>query len=94
MKKLYKFELDYGRQGTLEGIFVSLESDFDRMIGNEVYFGEALGKHSEVSEVMTKDMFEEIDIPFEVLEILENKIGSTISGWNPVEMFMEEENEE
>ena len=93
MKKLYKFEVDFGRQGSLDGLFVSNESDFNMIIGKNVYFGEALGKHSDVEEVMTKEMFEVIELPDEVLDILEEKIGTTLSGFNPVDLLLEQEEE-
>ena len=45
---LYKFYWDCGRQGDVEGIFKAKKSFVKSVIGNEVYFGEILGKHSEV----------------------------------------------
>lgn len=90
MKKLYSFELDYGRMGTLEGLFIANESDFNSMIGQEVYFGEVLGKHSEVFDTMTEEMFDIIDVPSELLDILKDKVGSTISGYNPLDYIEEE----
>lgn len=48
MKGIYSFYLDCGRSGSLEGIFVADSADVANIIGNEVYFGEVLGKHSEV----------------------------------------------
>ena len=88
-KQLYKFYIDFGRMGELEGLFIAEEDDFNAVIGESVWFGEALGKHSDVEETMTIDMFEIIDIPADTLELLEEKIGSTLSGYNPVEMYKE-----
>lgn len=48
MKGIYEFYWDCGRQGDLSGIFVADKDNVDRIIGKEVYFGEVLGKHSEV----------------------------------------------
>jgi len=45
---LYKFELDCGRSGCLEGAFESTPEAVGRIIGESVYFGEVLGKHSEI----------------------------------------------
>lgn len=47
---IYKLDFDCGRQGSLEGIFVAYSEEVKQLIdsGVEVYFGEALGKHSEV----------------------------------------------
>ncbi len=53
MRKLYKFNADFGRMGKLEGVFAAEEVDIDGLCGQEVYFGEVLGKHSEI--VLTVD---------------------------------------
>lgn len=49
-KALFRFYFDGGRAGDLEGIFVSTQNKVNKLIesGIEVYFGEVLGKHSEV----------------------------------------------
>lgn len=85
MKKLYKFELDWGRQGSLEGLFIADEKAIKELMGKEVDFGEAFGKHSEVSEVMMEDMFTVIDLPKESMKLLEKHLGITWSGYNPLE---------
>lgn len=48
MKGIYEFYVDYWRMGNLEGIFVADSKDVANIIGKDVYFGEVLGKHSEV----------------------------------------------
>lgn len=51
MKKgIYKLHFDCGRQGELNGIFVDTDVRVSKLIesGINVYFGEVLGKHSEV----------------------------------------------
>lgn len=58
MKSLYKFSHYFGRHGSLEGVFVATEEDIKKIMGQRVYFGEVLGKHSEV-EI---DAMEESDI--------------------------------
>jgi hypothetical protein len=92
-KKLYRFEMDYGRQGSLEGLFIADEADYRRMIGKEVYFGEVLGKHSEVFDDMSEEYFEVLELPEDVVNLLEEKLGSNISGFNPVDIFLEDEEE-
>lgn len=91
MKKLYSFELDWGRMGCLEGLFIAEEKEVAEVMGKTVYFGEALGKHSDVYDDMTEDMFTVVDVPDEVINILEEKIGTTISGYNPIEHYREDE---
>ena len=91
MKKLYKFHVDYGRQGDLEGLFIAEEKDVKQIIGKNIYFGEVLGKHSDVSETMTEEMFGEINLPTDTLEKLEKELGATWSGINPVQVYADEE---
>jgi len=63
MKKLYKFDEDCGRHGSLSGIFVEDSERVAKCIGMPVEFGEVLGKHSRISvklepshfQVMTDD---------------------------------------
>jgi hypothetical protein len=49
MNKLYRFSVDFGRMGDLSGIFVSDDKEVANLIGKTVYFGEVLGKHSDIS---------------------------------------------
>ena len=50
MEALFKMNIDCGRMGNLESVFVAEKEDIDYMIKNKVgiYFGEVLGKHSEI----------------------------------------------
>jgi len=50
MKAIYKIEIDYGRSGSLYGIFVADTERVKKVVEEKtsVYFGEVLGKHSEV----------------------------------------------
>ncbi len=49
MKKLYRFEANFGRMGYLGGLFVADDvADVAPAIGKRAYFGEVLGKHSEI----------------------------------------------
>ena len=47
-EKVYKWNCHFGRMGDLEGLFVATESGVAAAIGKRAYFGEVLGKHSEV----------------------------------------------
>ena len=48
MKGIYKFECDYGRSGTLSGIFIATEEQIAEIHSKTIHLGECLGKHSEV----------------------------------------------
>ena len=57
MKTVYKFQWDCGRQGEVEGLFISNPETVERAIGETVYFGEILGKHSEIyGDLEAKDL--------------------------------------
>jgi hypothetical protein len=50
MKALYKFHFDCGRNGDLYGLFIEEKEKVESLMesGEVVYFGEVLGKHSEI----------------------------------------------
>lgn len=95
-KAVYKFFLDCGRMGFLDGVFVAIKSDVDKIIGKTIYFGEVLGKHSDIVYGITKDDIELVtDDPKVVMLFEEHDLSS---GYNPLdyyeEMDDEDENEE
>jgi hypothetical protein len=50
-RKLYEFNANFGRMGALSGRFVLGDGEqalLAETYGQEIYFGEVLGKHSEV----------------------------------------------
>lgn len=77
--KLWKFHWDYGRSGDVRGLFKATQEEIDKAIGNEVYFGEILGKHSEVYGVL-----EECDLTLVSDNPVEVNVASE-SGYNPLE---------
>jgi hypothetical protein len=91
MKAIYKLHFDCGRMGVLEGSFVADTEEVKKLIDSkkEVYFGEVLGKHSEIS-----GRIEECDITLvttepKVVELFERHDLS--SGYNPFDYIEEEE---
>lgn len=85
MKYLYKFYWDCGRSGDLQGLFVATEEEVNRAIGSEVYFGEVLGKHSEVYGTLDEGDIVKLDISPEAVEEVSKHLGSRWSGFNPLE---------
>ena len=55
MKAIYEFYWDCGRQGDVSGTFIANKEDVEKAIGSEVYFGEILGKHSEIHGTLDED---------------------------------------
>lgn len=84
-KYLWKFEWDCGRQGDLEGLFVATEQEVKDLIGRKAYFGEVLGKHSEVEGTIEEGDIKKVDLDSETVEKVTAILGDTWSGFNPLE---------
>lgn len=93
MFKLYRFYWDCGRQGSVEGLFVANSKEIESRIGHQVYFGEILGKHSEVYGTLDESDLEVVTDDQEKIEWLVSLLGTSISGYNPLE-YMESFDEE
>lgn len=95
-KKLFEMHVNYGRMGDLDGLFVSTQKKVDALAGKNVYFGEVLGKHSEI-DVDFEDHLPEFEVKSEDREFIKKLVevvgSETISGFNPVEIFEEQERE-
>lgn len=80
---LFRFTWDWGRQGTIEGLFTAEKKDVERAIGKHVSFGEILGKHSDVNGTIEEGEIELLtdDEPF-VSKFDELDLGT---GYNPLE---------
>jgi len=87
--KLYKFYWDCGRMGSLEGLFFANPEDIP--YGENIYFGEVLGKHSDISETLCEEDIVEIDLPEEIVTLLFEKLGRNVSGYNPIDYYHGEE---
>jgi hypothetical protein len=89
---LYKFHWDCGRMGSLEGLLFATPEEIESALGKEVYFGEVLGKHSEIYGTINLKDFEKLEIDNETVLKLYNVIDDrTLSGYNPFE-YIEERN--
>jgi len=86
MKAIYEFYWDCGRMGDLQGLFIAEKEKVDSLIGEEIYFGEVLGKHSEIfgplkeTDLTIKSEDQDFIAKFE--EIMGT---GTISGYNPLD---------
>ena len=95
MRQLYKFHWDCGRMGALDGLFIADGADVADLCGKEIYFGEVLGKHSEIYGTLKPDHVQPISSDPVVVDALSRAVGrDTISGYNPFEYFDEEAYEE
>ncbi len=84
MKAVYKMNIDCGRMGNLEGVFVAEKSHIDYIINKklDIYFGEVLGKHSEISGVIDESEIKMVSDNPEVVKVIEENDLS--SGFNPL----------
>ena len=94
MRKLYNFNFDCGRMGHLEGLFVADEGQVEAVVGDYLYFGEVLGKHSEVEGTLDYGDLEVVSEDQDFIEKLVNLLGDTISGYNPLHYVEIDEVEE
>ena len=83
MVGLYRLNASFGREGDLEGLFLADSEDVKYLIDNQVsvYFGEVLGKHSEVYGSFSSDEIELITEDEKVIDIFRKYNIS--SGYNP-----------
>ncbi len=85
MEKLYRFSWDYGRSGNVEGVFIATEDEIDSAMYKEVWFGDILGKHSDVYGILEEHDLEILDVSDITIQELKKVLGRSISGYNPLE---------
>ena len=82
---LWKFGWDCGRMGEVDGLFVASDKEIQNAIGKDVYFGEILGKHSEVYGVLDEDDLEKVNLDSVSTERVAKLLGDTWGGYNPLD---------
>lgn len=94
MIAIYKFHIDCGRMGDLDGVFSADSEDVQKLIdsGKEVYFGEVLGKHSEVIKVIKAEHLEQITTDAKFIELFDTYGLS--NGFNPFDYLEDSEEDE
>lgn len=91
-KILVEFYWDCGRMGDLDGLFVTTKEDLAAIYGEKAYFGEVLGKYSEVSGTICENDFCIKTENQEFIALFEELIGQT--GYNPFDYIQESEEDE
>lgn len=89
MKKMYKFFWDCGTKGNVESVFIAEEENVKKLIGKEVYFGEVLGKHSEIYGILKNEDLKIMSEDQGLIVKLENFFGEAIAGLNPLDYIKE-----
>ncbi|MDA3855100.1 MAG: hypothetical protein PF569_02490 [Candidatus Woesearchaeota archaeon] len=84
---LYRLNIDCGRSGELYGIFIADKDAINHIIHDKIkiYFGEVLGKHSEIFGVIDEGEIELITDDPKILSIVE-KYNLEI-GINPLDFI-------
>lgn len=74
--------------GSIEGVFTADETDVKKLIGKNIYFGEVLGKHSEIFGDMEEGDIEELTDDQEFIDKFCELIGPF--GYNPFDYVDDE----
>jgi len=87
---IYKFHADFGRMGSLSGIFSASKQRVADVMGKVIYFGEVLGRHSEIyGPLEAGDITLVTDDPEAVAMFDKYELAT---GWNPLS-YVQEENQ-
>lgn len=81
--RMYRYSEDFGRMGTLSGVFLADADDLGWFMGAEVWVDEALGKHSEVQVHFNMNTIELLDVSDQTVQDLFRVLGKNISGTTP-----------
>lgn len=93
-KILVSFALNCGRMGDLDGLFITTHDAIIAAIGKTAYFGEVLGKHSDVEWEIDGSCLTEKSADQELIAKLEAMFGRpTLCGFNPLEYVNDEDEE-
>lgn len=87
MKIIYKFSLNCGRMGEIFGLFVEDDNVIEKLleIKPEIYFGELLGKHSEI--ISDEYQIEYVSDDQQFIETFERYDLSI--GYNPLDFIVD-----
>lgn len=88
---LAQFNWDCGRSGSVEGLFVTTYTELEKTYGKNIYFGEILGKHSDVHGILERHDIEIKSEDTDFISKLVDILGTTnISGYNPFDYLSED----
>lgn len=86
---LWKFYWDCGRMGSVESIFTATQEEIDSILGKVIYFGEILGKHSEIYGPLFKENLTLLSSDQTFVNEYTRLVGNI--GHNPFDYLEEEE---
>ena len=79
-KLLVKFELDCGRQGSIESLFITTKKELKKLINQNMDFYEIVGKHSHVEHFSTEEDFLIMSEDQDKISNIASLLGTHISG--------------
>jgi len=92
MLGIYTYYKDFGRMGELDGLFIADHEELLNLDGKTIYFGEVLGKHSEVIVEFSYD--EDIDVRTQDQDFIkkfQEIMGENFStGYSPLDFYVYE----
>lgn len=88
MLGLYQYCFSF-RGGEFQGTFVCDKEIISQLYGKNIYFGEVLGKHSELSIDFSEEDFKLLTDDQEFINKYEMLVGDT--GYNPFDYLPEDE---
>ena len=96
-RKLLQFCMSCGGNAFLEGLFVVDESGWETIQniirdGMEINYGEALGKYSEINQVLTEGDIKVLSVDQEFIDDFQTYVGKSF-GHNPLEYYQEEDSD-
>lgn len=83
MNHLVKMDLDFGKQGVLQSMFICTLEDLETLYGKWADFGEALGKHSSIECMLDNGDFSVICLPLDSVDAIQEACGKSVCGYNP-----------
>ncbi len=88
--KLYKFLWDIPRGGSVSGAFLAEPKEVAKAMGKDVYFGEILGKHSEVYGTLDVGDVKALDVSDEFVKEFALHFPDGF-GYNPLDYLSEDQ---
>ena len=92
-KLLVRFYWNCGRGGNLDGLFIITEDELKSWYGREAYFGEVLGKHSEIDGILEEGDFTIKSDDQEFIVKIEELLGEHLSGFYPGDYISDTDDE-
>jgi len=88
MLNLYKFYVFCGRAGNLKGLFAAEQEEVEAVFGKDLFFGEVLGKHSDVTVSFGPEDITKIDVDHSTVCTLIDAFGTnSFCGFNPLDQY-------